>query len=118
MMRAWGRIYAEDGTWTWVAAETTPSGDNSPVYLTWLIQVLKLGLGESPMFADWGIPAQMSVVQQLFPDYYVALVQQRFAPYFANLQISPALGANGTPTYNVAVTTLYGYQYGFNVLPS
>lgn len=37
------------------------------------------------MFGSYGIPAQQSVVTQVFPDYYVTLTQQAFAPYFLAL---------------------------------
>ena len=104
MMRAWGRV---NGVWKEVT--TTPDGDNSLVYITNLIQVLRLNRNESPFYADWGIPSQVAVIQQIFPDIYVALTQQQFAPRFVSLIISrlPAPGAD--PVYQVALTTTKGY---------
>jgi len=108
MLRQWGRVYAEDGTYTWVPVTTDANGDNSAVYLLDLIQVLKLSRNESPFFANYGIPAQQDVMQQIFPDYYVTLTQQQFAQYFASLQVTRT--RNNPPTYRVAVTTKVGYQ--------
>jgi hypothetical protein len=110
-MRVWGRvgqIKGKGGTWTEVS--TTPNGDNSAVYLTTLIQVLKLNLNESPFFANFGIPAEQSVIQQIQPDYYVTQTQQQFAGFFAALLISksPQKPNQPNPTYAINVTTLSG----------
>ena len=70
------------------------------VYLTNLAQVLKLNLGESPFYADWGIPAHTSVVTQIYPDYYINLTQQRFMPLFASLlvrKMPDAIDETGRP---------------------
>jgi hypothetical protein len=50
------------------------------------------------------------VLQQIYPDFYVAQTQQQFAPYFASLQITrqPASANNPTLTYQVAVMTHQG----------
>jgi len=85
----------------WVEVSTAANGSNDYVYVTALIQCLKLSIGESPFWSDWGIPAKRSVVQQVFPDYYVSLMQQRYSQYFANLQITKV--ASSTPTYNVQI---------------
>jgi hypothetical protein len=58
------------------------------------------------MYANYGIPAQMSVIQQIFPDFYVNQTQTQFAPRFANLTISKVQSA--TPTYNVNAITNQG----------
>jgi hypothetical protein len=79
------------------------------VYVTWLIQVLKLVLGESPFYANYGIPAVLSVVQQIFPDYYVSVVQQQFQQYFASLIISKV--PSTTPTYNVNILFFNGTTF-------
>lgn len=106
-MRTYGRITNLDGSQSWVEVSTDPStGDNSLVFLTALIQCLKLNLGESPFWANYGIPAQQAVLQQIFPDYYVALTQQQFAGYFASLQIAKIPGPE--PTYRINVTTNQG----------
>lgn len=105
-MRTWGRVYDEYGNATWVPVVTAPDGDNTLVWLTTLIQCLKLNLGESPFWASYGIPAQRSVVTQIFPDFYVALTQARFAKYFSSLIV--AKEPSKTPTYRVNVTTNQG----------
>lgn len=102
-MRTYGRLYAEDGSYSWVVVETDENGYNDNVYLTTLVQTLKLNLGESPFFANYGIPATQSVVQQIFPDFYAALTQQQFAPYFASLIIQRVQGSV-PPVYNVSAT--------------
>lgn len=91
----------------WVMVQTDPTtGLDDMVYVTALCQALALNLNESPFYADWGIPAIQSVMQQVFPDFYVMLTQIRFAPFFANLQITKQ--TSPTPTYNVTVTTHAG----------
>jgi hypothetical protein len=109
-MRTWGRITNADGSKTWVKVETDANGFNDQVYLTTLVQVLKLNLGESPFFANYGIPAQQSLIQQVQPDFYVLRTQQQFAPYFAALLVSktPQLPNQPNPTYAVNVTTQNG----------
>lgn len=113
-MRTYGRVVNEDGSKTWQVVETSPNGDNSAVWLTTLLQVLKLNLNESPFYGSYGIPAHPSVVQQVFPDYYSILTQQEFARYFASLIISKenAVDGNGFPypRYRVNVVTSYGAQ--------
>jgi hypothetical protein len=87
--------------------QTDPSGDNSAVWLTTLCQCLLLNLGESPFYAQYGLPAQQAIIQQVAPDYYVTRTQQQFAQYFASLTIAKVPSAV-EPTYNVAVLTLQG----------
>ncbi|HGF4015942.1 hypothetical protein [Burkholderia cenocepacia] len=99
-MRTWGRIDNADGSYRWVAVTTDANGYNDNVYLTTLCQVLKLNLGESPFYANYGIPAQQTVVTQVFPDYYAMVTQQQFAPYFASLAIVRAPGSF-PPVYNI-----------------
>lgn len=59
------------------------------------------------MFANFGLPAVPSVIQQVQPDYYVARIQQQFAQYFASLIIAKVPAAT-EPTYRVSVTTNQG----------
>jgi hypothetical protein len=106
-MRTWGRIYNEYGVPTWVEVTTDANGYNDAVWLTTLIQCLKLNIGESPFYANYGIAARQSVVTQVFPDYYVNQTQTQFAQYFASLLISKVPGTP-TPTYNVNVVTHQG----------
>jgi hypothetical protein len=107
-MRSYGRVYTNGVPGPWQVVQTTPEGQDDLVWSTTLFQVLKLNLNESPFYGDWGIPAHPSIVQQVFPDYYIALTQQRFAPRFASLTISRASATK--PTYNVAITTQQGLR--------
>ena len=93
--------------------QTDAAGFSDYVYATALCQVLKLNINESPFYADWGIPAQPSVVQQIFPDFYVALTQQRFAPRFASLQVRKL--PVSTPTYDVDIITMQGVKVAPNI---
>jgi hypothetical protein len=112
-MRVYGRVPDGSGGLRWVVVQTAANGDNSMVYVTALSQVLSLFLNESPFWSSSGIPAQQSVLQQVAPDYYVALIQQAYAPYFASLQITRQ--TNPTPTYLVSVITTSGAQINASV---
>lgn len=102
-MRTWGR----DRDGKWVEVSTDANGFDDAVWITTLIQCLLLNLGESPFYANYGIPAHPSVVTQVFPDFYVARTQQQFASRFASLVIAKQQSA--TPTYRINVTTHQGY---------
>jgi hypothetical protein len=106
-MRTWGRITNADGTKTWVEVSTGPDGLNQEVYVTWLAQVLKLNLGESPFWANWGIPQYQTIMTQIAPDYYMMQTQAFFAGKFASLAIS-RVPNTVDPTYNVAIVTKAG----------
>lgn len=112
-MRSWGRIVNADGSKSWVEVTTDAAGYNDSVWLTTLIQTLKLNLGESPFFANFGIPAQQSVVMQVFPDFYIAQTQQQFAPYFASLTVAKQNAP--TPTYNINVVTHQGAKINLSL---
>ena len=100
-LRVYGRVGQVNGIGgTWVVVTTDANGDNSNVMLTVLCQCLKLNLNEDPFFANYGIPAQQSVITQVFPDYYAAQTQTQFAPQFASLVITRVQGSN-PPVYNV-----------------
>lgn len=101
------------GSKIWVEVTTDDNGYNDGVYLTTLIQNLLLYLNESPFYANRGIPAKQSVIQQVAPDYYMALIQQEFSQYFASLTI--AKQASIPPTYLVSVTTQQGYKINASV---
>lgn len=108
-MRTYGRVTnAQTGQLTWVEVDTDANGQNDEVYLTTLCQVLLLNLNESPFYATYGIPQVPSVQQQVWPDYYVALTQQNFAPFFASLTIERDPTQKLTPTYTVTVVTNQG----------
>ena len=114
-MRVYGRVTNPDGSKTWVTVQTDPTtGSNAWVYVTAMCQVLQGVLGESPFYAQYGIPAQQSIIQQIAPDLYVQRVQQQFAQYFANLSISRDPTA-ANPTYNVSATLLDGSPVSLTV---
>lgn len=100
------RTYGRDQNGNWVEVTTDANGFDDAVWLTTLIQNLRLAPQESPFFADHGIPAQASVIQQILPTYYVNRIQQQFAQYFSSLQI--ALIDNDPPVYNISVITKSG----------
>jgi hypothetical protein len=115
-LRTYGRINQTKGSGgTWVEITTDADGLNDAVYLTTLVQCLKLNLGESPFFANYGIPAQPSVVTQVFPDYYAAQTQTQFSPYFASLAITRIQGSF-PPTYNVQAVCHNGAIVGVQVV--
>lgn len=119
-MRVFGRVQNEDGTYTWTVVETDANGFNDYIYLTAMIQEIKLNLGESPFWGNRGIPAYPSVVQQVAPDYYTFLLQQRWAPYFLNLIIAKVPDqvddrGRPVPTYRINVTTNQGVQVELEV---
>ena len=86
----------------WVEVVTDANGNDDAVWLTTLAQVLQLNLNESPMFGNYGIPAQQSVVTQILPDYYVTQTQQYFASYFLALIVTRQ--SKTEPTYAVNAT--------------
>lgn len=101
-MRTYGRV---NGVWTEVS--TDADGHDDMVWATTLVQELKLNINESPFYADHGIPAKQSVIQQVLPDFYVSLIQRRFAQHFASLIVSRVQGTV-VPTYSVQIVTNYG----------
>lgn len=126
-MRTYGRTRdVITGAKTWWMITTDANGFNDSVYLTTLAQVCKLNLGESPFFANYGIPAHPAIVTQVYPDFYMVRTQQQFAGYFASLIIIPAPIAQGAadsddgrpvPTYNISVLTNYGSIIGVSTTP-
>jgi hypothetical protein len=107
-MRIWGRIPASPGAppTIWVEVTTDANGENGNVYLTNLCQCLALNLNEDPFFSQYGIPAQPSVLSQIFPDYNTNLTQQQFQQYFALLTIKKR--SSPTPTYDITAITFSG----------
>lgn len=128
-MRTYGRTQdVLTGKKTWWVVTTDRNGYNDSVYLTDLAQVCKLNLGESPFFADWGIPAHPSIVTQVFPDLYMVRIQQRFSSRFASCILTPLHIAQGSPEsfaaeqegapapqYYINVLTNYGSLIGVAV---
>lgn len=107
-MRTYGLIPQEIGNPLWVEITTDANGFNDAVYLTTLCQVLQLNRGESPFYANYGIPAIQSIQQQIPPDLYVMQTQAQFAPFFASLTIARATAADGSPVYNISAVTNRG----------
>lgn len=122
-MRTYGRTQdVLSGAKTWWVVTTDNNGFNDGVYLTALAQVIKLNLGESPFFADYGIPAHASVVSQIYPDFYMVRIQQQFSGYFASLILSKQEDATDddgrpAPSYLINVLTNYGSMIGVHVRP-
>jgi hypothetical protein len=106
-MRSYGRTTDEFGNKTWVVVETDARGFNDNVYLTTLAQCLKLNLGESPFYANYGIPQYQTIVTQVFPDFYTMNTQTQFSGYFASLAIL-RVQQQGDPVYNVTAVTHSG----------
>jgi len=103
------RTYGKDQNGNWVVVQTDASGNDAAVYVTTLAQCLKLTPGESPFFADYGIPAQDSVVKQIYPDFFVAKTQSQFAQFFASLSISRQPSPDGiNPLYRVDIVAKNG----------
>lgn len=102
-MRTWGRVPIDElGNYKWIEVTTDANGYDDACYATTLVQVLKLNLGESPFYANLGIPAQPTIMTQVYPDYYLSYIQQYFAPFFAALTLSRK--NTFEPTYNMAAT--------------
>jgi hypothetical protein len=105
-MRTYGRVSDVNGIKTWIVVQTDGKGYNDYVYLTGLVQDLKLNFGESPFHADHGIPAKTSLLQQTAPTQQVAFLQSYWSKFFASLIIVDAtdhLGNPATPTYDVSI---------------
>lgn len=100
------RTYGRDESGRWMTIETDENGFDDSVYLTTLIQNMKLAPQESPFFASHGIPASGSVIQQIIPTFYVNRLQQQFSQYFSSLQI--ALTSSDPPVYSISVITNSG----------
>ena len=112
-MRTYGRTTDLYGVKTWVVVQTDDKGHNDYVWVTTLIQCLLLNIGESPFFANYGIPAQQSLIQQIFPDFYVAQIQRRFARFFSSLIIFKL--ASPTPTYHINIITNSGVKIAVSI---
>lgn len=124
-MRTYGRVANELGQLTWVEVDTDAVGFNDAVYITTLAQCLKLNLGESPFYADYGLPAHESVVTQIMPDFYVARTQQQFAQFFASLIVTkvsviatPGSVRAAPPTYRINVVTHQGAKLPPIMIPT
>ncbi len=94
-MRTYGRV---NGVWQVVT--TAADGDNSMVWLTTLAQVIKLQLGESPFFGNYGIDVYGSLSNQIPPDYYIQKTVNQFSQYFLSLTVSRTFSGNN-PSYTI-----------------
>ena len=112
-MRVYGRVPVDlnvpNGPKKWVVVETTAQGYNDAVYITAMAQTLLLNLNESPFWANYGIPAHDSVMQQIFPDFYVIFTQQYYARFFASLSVAKL--PTFEPQYRLDVITNQGFKY-------
>lgn len=104
-MRTWGRVEDASGRKRWVLVETDPAGFSDYVYITALVQCLKLNLAESPFWADFGIPAHQAIVQQAAPDHNVQFIASYFSRFFASLIISRAPIEAPASTFRAAPAT-------------
>jgi len=89
------RSYGRNSLGVWV--EIT---DPNYVQLATLVQTLRLQQGESPFYANYGIPAKQSVMSQLAPDAAVNRTQAQYSQYFANLSVARVVSAT-SPTYDI-----------------
>jgi hypothetical protein len=106
-MRLWARQFDRNNNPVgWVQVSTDANGFNDAVRIIQLVQVLQLSLGESPLYANYGIPARQSVLTQVFPDFYTVQTQQQFAQYFVSLTVKKL--NRPTPTYDINVVTHTG----------
>lgn len=100
------RTYGRDANGKWQLVETDANGYDDAVWLTTLVQALKLSPQESPYFSQYGIPGHASVVQQVLPTYYVNQMQTFFASKFSSLQIALTDAVN--PYYTISIITNSG----------
>lgn len=77
-MRSYGKN--ENGQWVEIT-------DTGYIYLATLVQTLRLSEGESPIYGNYGIPAQQSVMSQIAPDAAINRTQSQYAPYFSQLRV-------------------------------
>ena len=91
-MRSYGKN--EQGKWVEIT-------NTSYIWLATLAQTLRLNQGESPFYANYGIPAHDSVMTQVAPNAAINRTQQQYAPYFASLTVVKQQNVL-EPTYNIS----------------
>lgn len=103
-----GQVNGQGGTWTVVTPDA--NGETANIYLTTTIQTLKLSRNESPFWANYGIPAEQTIVSQIFPDLYVSQTQSQFSPFFSSLVLTrgPSTPPAAGPKYNVTAVSNSG----------
>jgi hypothetical protein len=114
-MRTYARLGSNSNSpGKWTVITTDAQGHNDYVWLITLIQCLLLGRGESPFYSQYGIPGPQAVISQIAPDYFVAVTQQQFSPYFAALIINRT--SSNPPTYSINVTFNNGVKASATVV--
>ena len=118
------RSYGVDANGQWHEMSAATGYTEDDIYLTELVHAFKLVLGESPFFADVGIPQQETIISQIHPDFYVDRIRQFFTPFFSHLVVTklpldinnpdPALRTQ--PRYNVNAMTKQGRRINRNIL--
>ena len=98
-MRSYG-IDPATNKWTTIT-------DPSYIYLATVAQTLRLALGESPFYGNYGIPAQQSVINQIAPNLAVNNTQNQYAPYFASLSMT-SQSIVPQPTYAISAVLQNG----------
>jgi hypothetical protein len=90
------RTYGINESGQWVEVTET-----SYIWLATLAQTLRLNQGESPFYANYGIPAHDAVMTQVAPNLAINRTQQQYAPYFASLSVykDPNIA---DPTYRIS----------------
>ena len=96
------RSYGRDTNGNWIQIN-----DVNYIWLATLVQTLRLSQNESPIYGNYGIPGQQSIMTQIAPDAAVNRTQGQYASYFSNLIVMRDPNAFN-PTYNVTVTFLNG----------
>lgn len=89
------RTYGKNESGQWVEIDNT-----SYIWLATLAQTLRLNQGESPFFANYGIPAIGAVLAQVAPNAAINRTQQQYAPYFSSLSVYKD-ATQTDPTYRI-----------------
>lgn len=98
--------YARDDNGVW--RQIT---DDEEAAIETLVNCLKLGLGESPFYANYGIPFFDAIETQVEPSVYVNRLREKFLGWFASIEIKII----DTASYEIDVMTIKGKRYGFTI---
>ncbi len=96
------RSYGKDTDGNWVRID-----DPNYIYLATLIQTLRLSENESPIYGNYGIPGQQSLMTQIAPDAAINRTQNQYAQYFSSLMVAKD-NTQLEPTYNVYAVFMDG----------
>jgi len=93
-MRTYGK---KDGRWVVI-------DDEEQVWTTTLIQCLRLGLNESPFFANYGLPLQdiTSNISLMF--YHLENLKSKFRNRFKSIELT----SNGVADINISISLYSG----------